>query len=577
MNLLNIGIKNYRNLDGLSLSFHPKTNFIIGENNVGKSNFLDLLNILFNKNSFEEDNFCDSSMHIEISLTLGISEIELGIFNDFFDPNNKNLINLVAVQESLDDTIKFKHKESDTVIPSSIVKCVNYINYDSLRNPISELNFTKNRGVSKILNHIIIKSLEKAEKKDEDISFLKDKKIDEFLVPINQTIQRIKSFKDFSIQAIRESNQEDLLAKIILLVDDKEQSLSNLGYGVQFFSLITLSILEKVLNLVQKKINRSLVQDISTSERCIPILIGLDEPEIHLNPYIQRALVRYLEKIINNEDKDFQFLLKELFSIDKLLGQILIVSHSPSILLNDYRQIIRFYKDENGKVGIKSGCEISLDSPTEKQLLKNLPYVKEAFFCRVVILVEGDTELSALHVFSERMKVNLDELGISIIQAGGADSIPGLMSLLNKFSIQNIGIMDSDQKEKHEGKKNLFFTQGNDFEEDIYDNFNIITYVKYLENESSSDSKNAASFIVGSAKKLEINLDAEKNISSQLDNLVEEDIQRLHNELKTIILKKWKKNKSILTGKDLGEHVDSIPQVYQDIINQAVAFSKNAK
>lgn len=45
MQILNIQIQNYRNLDDRSLTFYPGTNFIIGENNVGKSNFLDLLNI----------------------------------------------------------------------------------------------------------------------------------------------------------------------------------------------------------------------------------------------------------------------------------------------------------------------------------------------------------------------------------------------------------------------------------------------------------------------------------------------------------------------------------------------------
>lgn len=573
MQILNIHIQNYRNLDGRNLTFYPGTNFIIGENNVGKSNFLDLLNILFNKNSFEEDDFCDTSNFIEILLTFKLSEIEQGIFKDLFDPSNNNLINIVAIQESVDDTIKFKHKESETPIQSNVVKCVNYINYDSSRNPLSDLNFTKNRGVSRILNHIIIKTLEE----NEDISFLEKEKINELLVPINQTIQRIKSFKDFSIQAIHENNPKDLLAKLILLVDDKEQSLSRLGYGVQFFSLITLSILEKILNIVQKKVNKSLVQDISTSEKCIPILIGLDEPEIHLNPYIQRALVRYLEKIIKNEDNDFKFLLKNLFSIDKLIGQILIVSHSPSILLNNYKQIVRFYKDENGNVGVKSGYEISLDSSIEKQLLKNLPYVKEAFFCRVVILVEGDTELSALNVFSERMKVNLDELGISIIQAGGADSIPGLMSLLNEFSIQNIGVMDRDKQERYNGKENLFFTQGIDFEEDIYDCLDIITYVEYIENELPNESENIRGKLIGTAKSLNITLEPREPIIFQLNNLIQEDIQKLHSELKIDITKKWRKDKSVLTGQYLASSVNFIPQVYQNIINKSVEFSRNAK
>ncbi|MBE9224135.1 AAA family ATPase [Phormidium sp. LEGE 05292] len=52
MRISTLEIKNYRNLDGVKIKFHPTTNFIIGENNLGKSNLLDLLNIIFNKNNF---------------------------------------------------------------------------------------------------------------------------------------------------------------------------------------------------------------------------------------------------------------------------------------------------------------------------------------------------------------------------------------------------------------------------------------------------------------------------------------------------------------------------------------------
>ena len=135
-------IKNYRNLDGVEIKFHPTMNFIIGENNLGKSNLLDLLNILFNRNNFTESDFLNLNEQIHITFSLGLSEIEQGFFDDLFDPTDREKINIVAVQESPDDVIRFQHQESGTVISSSIVRCVNYINYDSLRNPSSELSFS---------------------------------------------------------------------------------------------------------------------------------------------------------------------------------------------------------------------------------------------------------------------------------------------------------------------------------------------------------------------------------------------------------------------------------------------------
>ncbi|XWK91655.1 MAG: AAA family ATPase (plasmid) [Phormidium sp.] len=469
MRISTLEIKNYRNLDGVKIKFHPTTNFIIGENNLGKSNLLDLLNIIFNRNNFFESDFWNLDNQIQINFSLGLSELEQGFFDDLFDPNNREKINLVAIQESPDEIIKFQHQETQTAIHSSKVKCVNYINYDSLRNPSSELSFSNNRGVGKFLHHIIVKYLRNGSLQDSD--FVITEKIDEFIIGVNQSLQKIKSFRDFSVQAVREENNENLLAKLILLADDNNRTLENLGYGVQFSIIITLSILERLLSLSQQRLDRCIVEDSSSGEKCIPVLIGLDEPEIHLHPYAQRSLIKYLMRVVNNDDPDFSSLLAEIFQIDRLLGQIIVVSHSPNILLNDYRQFLRISKDDNGSMVVKNGFDINLDTATEKQLLKNLPYVKEAFFSKVVILVEGDSELGAFPIFSEKMNVDLDELGISVVQAGSADSIPPLMKLLNEFGIQNIGVMDADKRASHSGTPNLFFTQGEDFEEDMYDSF----------------------------------------------------------------------------------------------------------
>ena len=42
---------------------------------------------------------------------------------------------------------------------------------------------------------------------------------------------------------------------------------------------------------------------------------------------MQRSLIKYLNKVINNEDSDLKLLIKELFGIDKLDGQIIIATH----------------------------------------------------------------------------------------------------------------------------------------------------------------------------------------------------------------------------------------------------------
>ena len=40
MKIKSISVVNYRNIDGNSMVLHPESNYLIGENNLGKSNFL---------------------------------------------------------------------------------------------------------------------------------------------------------------------------------------------------------------------------------------------------------------------------------------------------------------------------------------------------------------------------------------------------------------------------------------------------------------------------------------------------------------------------------------------------------
>ena len=573
MKITHIKIKNYRNLDGVEIFFHPDINFIVGENNLGKSNLLKLLNILFYKNNFNEDDFYDNSKPIEIHLSLYLAEVEKGIFDDFFDPHDSTCLNLVAVQETVDEKLEFKHRESSTSISSSRLKTVNYIEYDSLRNPSSELKFDKSKGAGRFLNHIILNYL--GSQQIQDLDFIDRDKLDAMLLFVTQNLQKIKPFNDFSIKAILEDNQENLLAKLILLANDKGQRLEQLSYGVQFLTLIPLSLLEKLLYLSSRpSFNRSIIEDESTLEKLIPILIGLDEPEIHLHPYAQRALVKYLNKVISNNDVGFTDLLRSLFSIDKLIGQILIVSHSPSILLDDYRQIIRFYLNSNdSQLSVKSGSTISLDTRTEKQLLRNLPYVKEAFFSKTIILVEGDSELGAFPVFAERMELDLDELGISIIEAGGSESVVPLMDLFKQFGIPSVGVIDSDKKSLYEPRNidNLFFTQGQDFEEDLYANFELIDYVKYMELEYPSKIR----FLIGKARNIGIEVEPQSQLCPQFNAIPQEEIENLKAEAKEEILKSLKTQKTVIKGRELGHYVTLIPQVYQDVINKAVELSNH--
>ena len=87
MQITYIKISNYRNLDGIKVTFNPRNNFLIGENELGKSNLLNLLDTLFNYQRFSTEDFSKRSVPIRIDLGLYLSEIEKGVFEDHFSPD----------------------------------------------------------------------------------------------------------------------------------------------------------------------------------------------------------------------------------------------------------------------------------------------------------------------------------------------------------------------------------------------------------------------------------------------------------------------------------------------------------
>lgn len=557
----------------MEVCFHPHVNFIVGETNLGKTNLLSLLNTIFNWRSFNDSDFFDLEEPIEIKLQIALDDIEKGHFEDLFSPEESDSISISAIQESPDDNINFIHTESETSISPKLLREVNYIYYDSLRNPSHELTFDKRRGVGKFLNHLYAKYLETSEA--EDIDFIDKSELSGLLEFINECLEKIKVFKDYSISANADNDARNLLARIICLKDDQDFNLQQSGYGVQYISLICLTIFEKLMNSGLAK-DRKYFED-EEGKIYASMILGLDEPEIHLHPYMQRSLIKYLMKIIDNKDEDFTELISNLFSLDGFLGQIIICTHSPSILLSSYKQIIRIYKDENGDLSVKNGPQIRLSMNLEKQLNKNMPYVKEAFFSKCVILVEGDTEIGAFPEFAETLGIDLDGNGISIIQAGSADSIPPLIKLFNRFGILNIGLMDRDKKnDEYERASNLYFTEEYDFEDDVVNTcFKNDEEDVLLDLIEENDPKGKDRVI--EIEKLNSII---KKYDLDLDEIVEgHDFHVDDSDILSSVILAWLDiNKSIILGKLIGESLSelNIPNTFKEILTEAERISRNA-
>lgn len=578
MKITKVEIQNYRNLSELTIHFDETCNFIVGENNIGKSNLLWLLNSVFTTRAFNSEDFKDQDKPIEITIQLKLDEIELGNFQDLFDNEDYSLINIVAKQDNTDENIDFTHKETGASIAASSVKCINFIHYDSLRNPITEINFDRGRGVGKFLRNIIVQYLKKEKISDKD--FMNIKNVESLFKIINDILSKIKAFKDYGISAASEDDIESLLSKLIILKDAKGDNLSKAGYGVQFLILVTLSVLEQIQFIKQQRKDRAVFENSETGEKAISLVLGLDEPEIHLHPYLQRTLIKYSNDVIDNKNKDFKQLIKDMFDIDRFTGQIIVATHSPNIILDDYHQIARFYTVKQ-KTTIKSGSELVLNEDVKNHLYRNFPFIKEAFFSRCAIFVEGDTEYASFPLLGEKLYMDFDDLGICVIQARG-QAIPHLIEIAESFGIPSIGITDKDDGKIPPKKKNHYQTNLRDFEEEmvtlLMDNGqervlrDIINNYDLNEGEKKILMANALNKSAFRKYKV-VNSQYDDKFTVRLIDIPTTDL----NALKAYYLTWFSIEKSFPLGKLIGDTLteDQIPAIFKTVLTEAHKLVKN--
>lgn len=568
MKIKKIMFDNYKNLTGLTISFNDDVNYIVGENNIGKSNILNAINEILNNYKFSDQDFCDCEKPISIELTLLLTEDDIGAFGELIDPQTGNTINITITQYIDDTFFSVKHKESQTDINPKILKQANVIYYDSIRNPKNELNFDKTKGAGLFLNFLIKDYILKNNSAECD--FVQKDNLDDILSYIKDKLNKIAIVKDNNIIPNFNLENVDFLSKVFSLQDSRNIDIKNSGYGIQYSLLIIFALLEKIINIRKTNTNDAL-----------NAILMFDEPEIHLHPYAQRTLINKIKNIASGKDINFNSLLKDMFNIDSFSAQIIIVSHSDRIIGSNFKKIIRLYK-EASKIDAVSGKDIHLHDDNvdlEKHLILQTPYFAEALFSRFVIIVEGASEFGALKKMSEKLDIDLDENSISIVKSNGKENIVPLLKLFQSFKIptlaikdKDFGVEDSDTVYIENGQ--LKITNEKDFETELLverKNFNNIVSALNLYGNGINKSVQAS---MAEKYRKKYNLDAIPHITS---DLVWSDISHNQDLQYLFLLSKLAKEKSVTLGLLIGECLDkdNIPTLYKDVLNQAKEMSIN--
>lgn len=563
-----VEINNYRNLTGKIITFNDTLNFLIGENNIGKTNILELINICFAIGKFAETDFMDITLPIKIKFKVKYSNEEIGYFEDNFDVDDSNSITLVAMQDSVDERINYYHDTpNQTKISMATIRTMNILYYYAQRMPSKEVDFRKTSGSGKVLNYLIQHSLEQSEIQEKDI--LKKTKLKNIVKNVNRQIKKINTITGDSVSAYVDTEVDKLVCRLLGLGDESGRELSSLGEGVQYAFNILLQIIEIIYDVKttrkpedfeERLINRD-------GKKLFPLFLVLDEPEVHQHPYRQRSLIRKIKALIENNNQEFLNLLKDLFDIDGLTGQIFIATHSPNILLDNYRQFIRLYKSTgtNSQLKIVSGMNVVIDDKLYKHMLHNFIYLKEAMFSKCIIFVEGDTENGAIPVFAERMGLDMDERGIGVIKLDGADRVKRCMALYKSFGIKSIAIIDKDKKGSYGSEPDVYFTKANDYEEDVYDNFKLTDYLKSCKELSGVEP------YIPILRREGLNFNPGQFVENPANIEIDDTLQmKIMLENKDRELQKLKQSKNAAKGAILAGYVTVIPPAFQKIINKLI-------
>lgn len=423
------------------MTFHEQTNYLVGENAIGKSSFLRLLSLMSNGTGILERDYDDKDKPIIITAELCLLNNELEYFADL--PEEHTMTRRVRMEKLVGEIFPRLYNDRDnTPLPLDLIRRIRYFSHSSVR------------PEEYVVSSHIYQQLSK------EIKEWGGDRLQGLTPEMEDFIHHEEMYSSFDA-----SYYVSILSLSKLLSRADRPRADNM----KFISMVALKILAQVYIMYHSKavpFDHTVIVD-RNGKRWLPLIISIDEPEIHLHPYMQRSILTYYKQLLNNEDENFLSLMKKLFNIDGLRGQMFIVTHSTDALVDDYRNIVRFYRDVNGRVCAACGATFHFDEEIEKHLIMHFPEVKEALYSRSVIIVEGETEFGCFQLFGTTLNLRFDYYGICLINARGESSIAKIKKLLQYFRIPTVALYDADVKNGRQGQPNIYFTDEICFEMDL--------------------------------------------------------------------------------------------------------------
>ena len=544
-------IENYRNLADVTLSFHNDINYFVGENAVGKSNFLDLLEIIMECKGFVESDFTDVNKPIRIDFEISLGELN---YKSMYTADEGPTYRL-RLEQVVQEVYPRLYRVTDVELEPMPLSMIRHALYVCHRDTSEQELFSIPSSIYVELGQLLQAYVSRLEMPTDDFQ--------------REIVSLRKDLDPYCMLNIQH------LVEVLSTSSAMERKYS--ADNVRLIMAVALKILAQIYMKVSSattNLESLLVYD-AKGHKFLPIFISVDEPELHLSPYLQRAVLNYYRQIATNENEEFLALLRDIFKIDGLLGQLFVVTHSTDALVDDYRHIIRLYRDENNMVCAACGVTFNFPKEVEKHLIMHFPEAKEALYARCIIIVEGETEYGSFTGFGKKLGVDFDYFGICLINARGESSISKLQKLFNRFSIPTVALYDRDVEGKYaKAHSNIFYTEEICFEMDF------VSYLLAMHKRSIMDA--IIKDIIDDARPMvtkdmarrgyaKLGITKSQIVQRCLPNISDRKLDDLH-----IYYFSWfYANKGVIVGRRISQFLDAsmIPPAFIAVIERAKLLS----
>lgn len=418
---------------------------LVGENNAGKSNFVDAVREFFrfsNRARQDLNNFYKRDEGRTIRITVWFDELtdegREEFSNGVDEPEDAELaVRLVSEYNSKEGRAETNDYQllidgesgsewaKTTGLANTLSDLVPEVSHYGAERELDDAAKTSNK--SSLLYKLLGSAYDDIppngiEEFEEDRARLKQKLEEDTPEPIEDLTENISSMMgrqvsidgdlaiEFEIPTVKEMVQRHAT---VLTGEDQEDTLGDMGSGSQMSFL---------LSCIWEIANRD-TED---------VFLTLEEPENYLHPHSIRELHATIEELAGGGDF------------------VILTTHSPELAgpgdLNSIRRVER----SNGKSKIKQPSDNLEQKDIQALETIESAETKEIFFSRSLIVCEGASDRDVLQIANDLLaKGNqnmraFDAEGVSVVQSQGKHNVPKYLRVANEFGIPTIAILDTD-------------------------------------------------------------------------------------------------------------------------------------